>query len=265
VWDFLLSAPSSPRLAVVWDAEKLDSLDHLPLLLGDEFDCAFTVFVAAAEDFSYHVVPGPGKQPRKVLVPALAALRDSRHGQLVRCCAPKDPEGQAQLVASWWPGAGRNLGAAVLERCSGDLSAARQAVFKACFAGLDPLTASLDLVCPPEARDDFANQVVAGNVKRAMVAAAAVEPEQAGAVLGLLSSRLSILAVLGDAMRKNLNVQDTAIRLKIDPYVVKLLRPHAAAYTRGKVARCREVLALAESAWRSGARDGILEAVAALW
>lgn len=136
---------------------------------------------------------------------------------------------------------------------------------KAGLAGLSPDQAALDLVCPPAASPGFADQVVAGDVKAAMAAAALIPPDEAGQALALLSSRLTVLSVLSDAARKGVSAQDTAIRLKIDPYSVKLLRPHAAAYTARKTARCREVLALAESAWKSGARTGILEAVAALW
>jgi hypothetical protein len=265
LWDFLLAVPSCARLILVWDAEKLD-LHHVPLLLGDSFEGAFTVFIASADDFPRVTADRRmDDRPKSELHPALAALRDSRHGLLVRCVAPKDPEGQAQLVTTWWPGAGRNFGAALLERCAGDLGAARQAALKACFAGLPPTPQSLDITCPPAARTDFADQLVAGNVKAAMAAAARMPPDETGSVLGLLSSRLSVLSVLGDAARKGVNAQEVAVRLKIDQYVVKLLRPHAASYTPSKAARCREVLALAESSWKAGARDGVLEAVAVLW
>jgi hypothetical protein len=265
-WDILLAVPSGPRLVTVWGAEKLGHLDRLPLLLADEFDRAFTVFVSADDDFprTEERSEKPDR-PRSVLAPSLAALRDSRHGQLVRCTVPKDPEGQAQLAASWWPGAGRNFGAALLERCAGDIAAARHAALKAGFADLPPEVPALDLVCPPAARYEFADLMVAGNVKAAMAAAAFTPPDQAGQVLALLSSRLTVLSVLSDAARKGVSAQDAAIRLKIDAYSVRLLRPYAAAYTPRRTARCREVLALAESAWKSGARDGILEAVAALW
>lgn len=253
-WDALLTVPSFPLLTFVWGAEKLTVRDRICHLLGDEFENAFTVFVSAENDF-------PAREPDGWL----AALRDSRHGLLVRCAVPRDPEAQAQLVASWWPGAGRNLGAEVLARCGGDIAAARAAVKKAVCAGLLPNSDAVRLVCLPGAPGDFADCLVACDVKKAMAAVAFIDPEEAGAALALLSSRLSVLALLGDAARKGENVLEFARRQKIDPYLVRLLRPHAAAYTPDKVSRCRRLLALAESSWRRGARDGVLESVAALW
>ncbi len=170
-----------------------------------------------------------------------------------------------RLKLAWWPGAGRNLGASLLERCGGDLWEAYQAARKACLAGYLPSPQAVELVCPASAVDDYAEQLVAGNVKKALAAAAVADPDQSASVLALLSSRLGTLALLGDAARKGEDVGEVSRRMKIDPYVVRQLRPHASSYTRERAAQCRQLLAMAESAWHSGARTGILEAVAVLW
>lgn len=266
VWDLLLSCPVSTELRLVFGAEKLPRRERIPLLLEDEFDGAFTVFFSAENDFPRAAASvGADGKPHPVLSPAMAALRDSRHGQLVRCCAPSKEEDKAEIVARWWPGAGRNLASELLTRCGGDLSAAREAARKAEYTGLAPVTASLALVVPEPAGGEYTGFVVAGKRKDAMSAAALLGPDEAGAVLGLLSSRLGTLALLGDAVRKNENVALVARRLGIDPYWAQQARPYCAAYTADRTAKCRQALALAESAWRSGARTGILEAVAALW
>lgn len=264
-WDLLLTVPPAPRLLFVQGAQELQARDRIRHLLEGEFDGAFTVFLSAENDFPRVTADRGQDRPGSVLAPEFAALRDSRHGLLVRCSAPRDPEAQAALVASWWPGAGRNVGAAVLEGCGGDLAAARSAVRKATCAGLPPTAAAVTAVTLPGAHGEFADHLVACDIKQALGAAAQVDPEEAGMALGLLSFRLTLLAVIGDAVRRGEHVSEFARRQKIDMFLVQKLRQHAAAYTPEKVSRCRQLLAMAEANWRAGARDGILEAVAALW
>lgn len=258
--DWLLTPPVSPELRLVREAEKLHSPNLIPTLLDETFDNAFTVFFSSEDDFSY--LPGDKKRQ---LVPHLAALRDSRHGQIIRCCAPKDDEGKAAMVASWWPGAGKNIAAGLLTRCGGDLTEARQVITKANLAGLPATPENAAALCDHRPQDDYADRLLNGDKAGAMASASVISREETGRVLGLLTYRLSLLAVLGDAVRKGADMREVTARLRVDPYVTRLLRPHAAAYTAEKIARCREILALAETAWRSGASTGVLEAVVSLW
>lgn len=268
LWDCLLTYPSGPRLTLVFGAEKLPRRENLALLLEDGFDGAFTVFFSAENDFPRVSADGHssrGEQPRSVLAPYMEPLRDSKHAQLIRCCAPTSDEAKAELVAQWWDGAGRNVGASLLARCRGDLGLARQAVSVAQLAGIEPSEGNIRLVLPVQEPDEYADFVIAGKIKDAMAAASLTDPDEAGRLIGLLSSRLSALALLGDAARKGENVSEVARRQGIDAYLVKILRSQCASYDARRVAKCRQALALAETAWHSGARTGILEAVAVLW
>lgn len=256
VWDDLLTVPSGPQLVVVRDAERLKDLSLLSVLLSDSFDGCYTIFTSTEDDF---------RRDEKQLVAGLGVLRDSKHGQLIRCCVPADEETAADIAASWWPGAGRNVGAALLTACGGSLTAAHQAADKAVRAGVTPDIRSVPAVCTGTSHEDYARMLLAGDRRRAMNAAAGVSPDAAGGVLSLLAIRLSLIPLVREAQHRRESPQETVRRLKVDAWVLRQLRPYAADYDPARVARCREVLAIAETAWKSGSRTGILEAVAALW
>jgi hypothetical protein len=257
VWDDLLTSPASPQLVVVRGAERLNDLSPLPLLTTDTFDGSYVVFVSSEDDFR--------KGEDKKLDPVLAHLRDSKHGQMVRCCAPASEEDAAAIVASWWPGCGRNVAAALLAACGGSLGQAWHAADKAVRAGIVPDVRAIPMISTRNEFSGYADLLLAGDRRKAMEAAQHIGPDEAGGVIALMASRLSLLPLLRDAAQRRESPQDTVRRLRADAWVLRQLRPHAGDYGPERVARCREVLALAETAWKSGSRDGILEAVAALW
>ena len=256
IWDELLTAPSGPRVMLVHSAQALKSLALVPHLLEPEFDWGFVVFVSAEDDF---------RRVDRVLDPGLAALRDSRHGQLIRCCAPGDAEERATVVTHWWPGAGRNVAAALLDQCSGSLTSARHAADKATRAGLAPEVRNIPAVCCAVPGEGFADLLCRGDRRGAMAATRDVPPDSIGEVLGLLAFRLSLLPLVREAVSRREDPADTVRRLKADAWVLRQLRSYQGAYAPDRIARCRELLAIAESAWRNGVRDGVLEAVASLW
>lgn len=256
IWDDLLTVPQAPQLVVVREAEKLKDLTLLPHLLEDSFDGNYAVFVSTEDDF---------RRADKQLDPALAALRDSRHGQMVRCCAPASEEDAADIVASWWPGCGRNVAASLLTACGGNLTAAYHAADRAVRAGLPPSVQAVPVVCVSGPQDDYARLLLSGDRSGAISAAAQVDGDAAGGVISLLAARITLLPLVRDAAQRRESPQETVRRLKVDAFVLRQLRPYAADYSPDRVARCREVLAIAETAWRSGSRTGVLEAVATLW
>lgn len=256
VWDSLLTVPAGPQVVVVREAESLRDLALLPHLLGDEFDASYVIFISAEDDF---------RRDGKQLIEPLAALRDSKHGQLIRCCAPAAEEAAADIVASWWPGAGRNVAGALLAACGGSLSAAYAAAAKAVAAGVAPDIRVVPAVCTHSPAGSYADLLLAGKRRDAVSAAQEVSPGEAGGVIALLASRLALLPLVREAQQRREAPQETVRRLHADAWVLRQLRQYAGDYDPARVARCRELLAMAETAWRSGSRDGVLEAVAALW
>ncbi len=261
IWDQVLSAPAAGRVTFVQGAEKLRNVGTLEALLdAGSLGTVFTVFESADDDF-----PRVEEDGKKVLAPWLAVLRGSRHAQLIRCCAPSKEEDLVRLVASWWPGAGANFAFELLTKCGGSLLYVRQACEKAVFAGLEPVPENAELVSQWIPGNEFADYLIAGDKKAAMASIGAMRHGEVGASLGILSSRVSMLLAINMAKASGWEQGELAIRLKLDRFLVRKLTPQSGRYQPDRVRKCRELLAIAESAWKAGASEGVLEAVCALW
>lgn len=261
VWDLVLS-DSPARLLLVRAADKLSDLEPMAGLAAAASATGLrVVFVSADADFAQ--VEADGK---KVLAPHLAALKASRHGQLVRCCAPTKPEDQVALAASWWPGADTGHAGLVLRLCDGDLTRAREACDKAVRAGLAPERRYAELVCVPEPGAGFADPLIAGDKAAALAAAYRAGADETGAGIGLLASRLSVLSEIHDAQMAGATpAQLPGLLRHIDRFLLYMLARHAGSYDSARAARRREVLAMAEHYWRGGHAEGAAAAVIALW
>ena len=155
------------------------------------------------------------------LAPHLAAIRDSRHGQLVRCTVPKDDD-LLDWVARQWPGLGRNAAHRLLTRAGGDLAAARDAGARSRATGLTE-EKYIDVLCAPRPGEEFAELLVAGDRQGALAAARdmpAAGPSGAGAVIGLLDSRLGTLAAIREGQRRQLEARDIAGQLGVPRFLL---------------------------------------------
>ena len=262
IWDEVLSVPAGGmRRVVIYNAEQLTSVGNFSVLAGAEgLESCFTVFVSDSDDFPRVVEDG-----KKTLAPHLALLQAAKDAQLIRCCMPGKEEDQVALVQSWWPGAGANIAHSVLSLSGGSLLYAKQACRKAVLAGYPATTETVRLVCTLVPGREFADYLLEGSKKNAIAVARDLTPEEVAAAIGLLASRLTTLAIIWDAKRRGWDKSDMAVRLHIDQFVLRLLYPHVGQYAPDRIHRCREALAVAESAWRSGAREGVPEALVALW
>lgn len=259
LWDALLadSLPEFPRLTVVHGAERLKNLTPVSALLAEAAaDGPRVVFVSADADFA--------KSGEKT-APALAAIQKSRHGQLLRCCAPSRSEDQVALVASWWPGLTRNQAWTVLRRCGGGLTLAAEACDKAVRAGLGPSETALAVVCEAEPGAAFADALVKGDKTAAMAAACQAGPGETGYGLAVLTTKLGQLGAICAAQKAGAGPRDLAARSGLGRWAVSQLAPYAVKYDGDRVARCRELLAVAESWHRTGAAAGVAQAVVACW
>jgi hypothetical protein len=256
IWDLLLSVPvSGGRRALVYGAEKLLAAGHVRSLAeAPELAAAYAVFVDARGDFA---------REGGELVPHLAALQASRNGQLIRCCAPGKLEAQIELVASWWPGASLTFASSLLKRC-GSLDDAWQACRTARLADLKPEPAMAAAVCPRSPAGDFADKLFAGDKRGAMAAAAALPHDETAAAVGLLASRLAAAEAVAGGMRDGLSAREAASRVR-ERYAAARVAPYAAGYQPDRVRRCRQLLARVDSAFRTGAPDGLAEVLVAGW
>lgn len=261
VWDWLLESPPARRYTVAYRAERLQLTGLMPVLLDSLPELCGVLFVSGEEDFTRVAVPGSA---RDQLAPHLAAIREHKAGQMIRCCRPSKEEDLLKLVASWWPGAGSNLAAALLARCGGNLEAAHQACETARRARLPGNESQLDLACQRRPGTEFAQLVIAGKLKEAATGAGLLSAAESLQALGRLNADLA--QVRSYAMWSSRGLAPDEIEKRgISRYRQRLLAPHAGKYGPEREIRCRQLLASAEEALRSGAREGVLESLAALW
>jgi DNA polymerase III delta subunit len=262
LWDQVLTEPGhAARLVVVHDADKLKFTGNFEVLAyGEAPATAFTVFISSAPDF-----PRLDGQKKRQLAPHVAAIQASKDGQLVRCTVPSKEEDLVQLVASWWPGAGGNLAHGLLKRVGGDLDEAHDACWKARLAALEPDISSVDLVAEMQPAAGFADLLLAGEQRDAMSLAGTLTRGEVGVALATLITKLEKIDLIRAARSEGMERAEMAVRLRLDRYTLHQLFPLVPQYSDSRVRAARELLALAESHYRSGAFEGVPEAVVALW
>jgi hypothetical protein len=253
IWD-CCSFPGEDRLVLIRDADRLKDPARIIPLTGAARDISMLVFASNEDDFP----KGKGG-----LAPYLAAIRDCRYAQMIRCTKPRDDD-LLDWTVSRWPGLGRNDAWRLAVRAGGDLAAIRDAGAKAQAAGL--LDAKhIGTLCDLFPGEEMAELLVAGNKPGALAAAAGTSRSAIGAALALLSSRLGTLCAIREGQQRQLDTRAICSRLGVSQFLLARYRDVAAAYPPARVRQCREILAQADSAWRSGAETGIAETVIANW
>jgi hypothetical protein len=86
-----------------------------------------------------------------------------------------------------------------------------------------------------------------------------------GSVIGLLDSRLDMLATLHKAAADSMSAQDMHTKLRLPQFVVAKYRRFSGPYNETVVIRRRQALAAADAASRQGAREGVAEFLVACW
>ena len=120
------------------------------------------------------------------------------------------------------------------------------------------------MLCDPPPGGEFAELLVAGDRAGALAAARAGQVAP-GPAIGLLDSRLGMLAAIREGQRRQLEDRDIAGKLGVPRFLIGRYRNVAHEYGPDRVRRCRELLADADAAWRSGAVAGVAEVLAANW
>lgn len=256
IWDLVLDAPHGPwrRVVVIRDAGRLRRLDHLEAWFASRLPI-WIVFQDNAADF-------PKDDAGKLTRPA-TWLRDSTMGQLVRC-SPLDVDAAVAWARRQLPRLSEAQARRLLVRASGDLAEVRSVLFKAALFDGQVTDAALDLLCA-ELPGEFADLLVLGRPREAMRAAGVLDESRLRAALGLLASRLETLSLLHKAERDKVSRRDVITRLGVAPFLVQKFSGVAKDYGEQRVSRSWLALAAAEDAVRSGARDGVAEALVLSW
>ena len=257
IWTSALAIPfAEPRLVLVRDAGKLRDWDKLRTWIAQKHALhgCYLVFCSYDADF-------PRDADGKLAEPC-TWLRDSVIAQIVRC-AQLDPEEAVVWACRQMPGLHRAQAAHLLERASGRLAEVRTVLAKSRLLG-GVTDQTLDMLCS-ELPGEFADKLIGGDRKAAMLAAESLGPSGLGYSIGLLASRLDTLSVLHGAARDNVSRRDVVSKLGVPAFLAQKYSGIAREYDEGRVSRCWRALAVVEDAYRSGSAEGAAEVLVTSW
>jgi hypothetical protein len=240
--------PGAPRLVYVRDAEKLRYWGWL----GGWFDNARRM---AGTHLLFHSNEADPPSTKDGLAEHIELIRSRRHGQVVRC-GPLNPTD----AIAWVRRRGKldaELAIRLLTRVGFDLNAAADACDKLTFLPGPHAWATIAALSANE--DDFIDALL-GEDKP--TAARAVHDCTAATITQLIN-RVDLLADLWKAVRSGaVSARDIKGH---PPQLVARYLHLAAKYHPDRCTHARQVLAVTEDAYRRGARDGVFEALVALW
>lgn len=252
--------PGAPRLILVRNAGKIRRWDPL----ADWMDAArilpgvHLVLVSADADFPYTIVDGK-KAGLKPPVDLIQAKR--RSGMIVRCAMPNASDAVA-WVRRRAPALSHGLAGYLLTRTGGDLAAAAGVCDKIALFDATVNRTTVDALCQENPADSFVDCLLYLRKPQALLVAAAMDPRDYGKVIGQLDARLDLLATLCRANSAGLGAHEIH---GVSPFLVRQYLPCAKYYTPTTCVNRRRLLAVVDEAYRSGAREAIMESLVALW
>lgn len=267
IWAAALAVPyAGARCVIVHEAGQLKmSARWIQAWLDSRHSLAQAWLIlddSPAEDF-----PRRTTDDGEVLAPHMEMIKASSLGQMVRCSTPSEDD----LVA-WIGRQSRAISDEnarfLLARTGGDMAAIRDVCVKsevlAAYGYVigKPQVSSL---CDERAGTEFAEALLAGNKKRAFLAASGIGREEAGAAIGFLASRLDTLESIRCGQEDGVLPRDLATQTGIPAYLITQYGSMARDFGDGRLRKLRALLAEADDAWRGGAREGVPEVIAACW
>lgn len=233
--------PGSNRMILIHDADKLSNLGQLETWMSRTRSLPGVYLVFVAKDAGPAVIKAP-------------------RGSLVKCVLPKEDDAVAwvQRRAPMDAAAAKHL----LTRTGGNLAAAAGVCAKVALFDGSPSPATIDSLVNESPGEDFADTLIALDKRRAVLGIEALADHERLMVVALLDTRLDLLQTLHRVQHSGRGVHEIS---GVNPYLARTYLPHARHYDTQKCAYRRRVLAVVDDALRSGARDGVFEALVALW
>lgn len=248
--------PGSNRMILIRDAEKLTRWHQLDAWLTRTrtLPGVHLVFVSNETDLPTHTVGG-----KKTLKPHVAGLKAPR-GSLVKCTMPAEADALAfvRRRAPLDEGTARYL----LTRTGGNLAAAAAVCAKLTLFQQRPGAATINALVAETPAAGFTDNLIALNKRQALLNLTGLHPSEQIKLIALLDSRLDLLERLHRIQIAGQSWRDAT---GINPFLLRQYMPHARHYDTASCTHRRRVLAVIDDALRTGARDGVFEALVSLW
>lgn len=242
--------PTANRLILIRDAEKIRNWEPLTEWLAGarRLPTVHLLFVSNLPDFG-----ADKKMPSHV--EAIKA-----RGHIVRCAMPNETDALAWVKrrANLDDETARHL----LTRTGGNLALAGAVCAKLSLFDGQAGPRTINQLCAEVPADSFVESLLLLNKRAALHAAESLRPNDFGKIIGLLDSRLDLLAVLHRAVRAGYSTREVQ---GFPLFLVKQFMSVAKHYDPKRCLYSRRVLAVIDDVHRSGARDGLMTALTALW
>lgn len=260
VWATVRQYPLTPganRLIVVRDAEKLTRWAQLTSWMATTRQLPGVYLVLVSNDSDLPYITELGRKGG--LKPHIAAIKAPR-GSLVRCAMPAEDDAVA------WVRRRAQMDDAtakfLLTRTGGNLATVAAVCAKINLFDGAAGTATIEALCAEKPSASFVDLLLGLDKKAALLRVPDLPDAEAGKLIGLLDSRLDLLASLH---RIQVTGQSLREATGINPYLARLYIGIAKHYDQSRCVYRRRVLAVVDDAFRNGAREGVWEALVALW
>lgn len=184
-------------------------------------------------------------------------------GRLVRCSKLADPDAIEYVTRL-----GRidtSVAEQLLARVGWDLGEAVNAMAKLAFFDVDITEKMVTSLTEPSSVDSFVDQLIGMHKAQALFALRQMGLDEYSRALGLLNSRLEQLGKVNRGIRRGMTTGGMVRELRLSRYVVEQLERSSRFYDRQRVLECVRALAFVDSRLQQGERDGVMEALCAVW
>lgn len=249
--------PGANRLVLVRNAEKIKRWEPLAEWLANAraLPTAHLLFVSNDPDVPY-TLTGDKRVPK----PWIEAMKPPK-GHIVRCGMPNENDAIAWVARR--TALGQDIARYLLTRAGGNLAlvasvCAKLSLFGAVAAG----PRLIDELCREVPGDSFVECLLMGQKSKAYLAADTVDAREYRRVVGTLDQRLDLMQSLNRALRTGQTPREVQ---GLPTFLVRQFWPYAKYYDPQRCAQNRRALAVVDEALKNGARDGLLEALTAVW
>lgn len=265
IWAAVFGLPVADgnRLVVVRSAERLKSPERILDFArrADASPRSYVVFVSA-DDSVPRQEPGEDER-RGAVVPWLTL---GARGQYIEC---KPFTIDTAPVAVEWVQAKTGMRASVaghlLNRADGRMRLVRDTCAKISILTRDPTVSAINELLSAQPRDTLVDALLAMDKKEALLALERVQPGEYSRILGMLDAQLDLAGLVHDMQIARATSYDIMRAAGNKGFLVKDLMKVSRHYDSKRRTLIRQVLAVADDALKSGAREGVMEAVIALW
>lgn len=196
-----------------------------------------------------------------------AEVQHSPRGRVINCSFSQDEERAQRDKAAWVAvrlGGDGVLAREVLELVDYDFSAAAAVCDKVQRCGFGPGYARA--LASWHGTPPFTDSLVLGERQVALRAAEVLDPDEIGFVIGQLSARLGVMSALYWAVQDGAGGRELHKAADgVPAFLVSRFRKAVPQYSPQRIREQRQLLDVVDSAYLSGIREGVLEALCAGW